>query len=147
LEAFYAALSDEQKARFNEIGPQIAQQRRAPSRSQAAQIDCSRDKAGLSSVPIEQIEDVVQPTAAQNEALDRLDDALQKAVETLNQACPTTTAQTPVGRLEVMEKRLEALIAAASTVRPALDDFYAALSNEQKAKFNRMGRDSTRSGG
>jgi hypothetical protein len=64
----------------------------------------------------------------------------------LNEACPTTVAQTPVGRLEVMEKRLEAMIAAANAVRPALDDFYAALSNEQKAKFNRMGRDTARSG-
>jgi hypothetical protein len=25
-------------------------------------------------------------------------------------------------------------------VKPALDDFYASLSSEQKARFNRMGR-------
>jgi hypothetical protein len=100
--------------------------------------------AGLSSVPIEKIEDVVQPTDTQLDALDQLDEALMKAVDILSQACPTAVAQTPVGRLEAMEKRLEAMIAAANTVRPALDDFYAALSNEQKAKFNRMGRDSAR---
>jgi hypothetical protein len=55
--------------------------------------------------------------------------------------------QTPVGRLEQMEKRLEAMIAAANTVRPALGDFYASLSNEQKATFNRLDRDTARSGG
>ena len=32
------------------------------------------------------------------------------------------------------------MIEAANTVRPALEDFYASLSNEQKAKFNRLGR-------
>jgi hypothetical protein len=45
-----------------------------------------------------------------------------------------------VGRLEVMQKRLEAMIEAANSVRPALDDFYAALGDEQKAKLNRLGR-------
>jgi hypothetical protein len=144
LEAFYASLSDEQKARFNEIGPRIARERPRAANQRTAQADCSRDMAGLSSVPIDRIEDVVQPTDAQLDALDRLDEALTKAVDTLSQACPTTVAETPVGRLETMEKRLEAMIAAANTVRPALDDFYAALSNEQKAKFNRMGRDTAR---
>jgi ribosomal protein L20A (L18A) len=148
MEAFYNALSDEQKARFNEIGPRIAQQRgRSTDPQRAAQAACSGDKAGLSSLPIERIEEVVQPTDAQSEALDRLDEALQKAVDALNQACPTTIPQTPVGRLEVMEQRLEAMIAAANAVRPALDDFYASLSSEQKAKFNRLGRDTARSGG
>jgi hypothetical protein len=147
MEAFYNALSDEQKARFNEIGPRIAQQRqRAPGAQQTAQAACSGDKVGLSSLPIDQIENVVQPTDAQADALDRLDEALQKAVDTLNQVCPTTIPQTPVGRLEVMEQRLEAMIAAANTVRPALDDFYAALSSEQKAKFNRLGRDTAQAG-
>jgi hypothetical protein len=144
LVAFYASLDDEQKARFNEIGPRIARQRQRAENQQGAQADCSRDMAGLSTVPIDRIEEVVQPTDAQLDALDRLDEALTKAVDILSQACPTTVAQTPVGRLEVMEKRLEAMIEAAAAVRPALDDFYAALDNEQKAKFNRMGRDSAR---
>ena len=39
-----------------------------------------------------------------------------------------------------MQQRLEAMIEAANIVRPALDDFYASLSNEQKAKFNRLSR-------
>jgi hypothetical protein len=46
----------------------------------------------------------------------------------------------------MMEKRLEAMISAANAVRPALDDFYAVLSNEQKAKFNRLGRENARAG-
>ena len=72
---------------------------------------------------------------------------MQKAVGILSEACPTTTPLTPVGRIEVMEKRLDAMIEAANNVRPALEDFYAALSNEQKAKFNRLGRETAQSGG
>jgi hypothetical protein len=73
-------------------------------------------------------------------ALDRLDDAMQEAVAALGNACPTTIALTPVGRLETMQTRLQAMIAAANAVRPALSEFYALLNDEQKAKFNRLGR-------
>jgi hypothetical protein len=40
-----------------------------------------------------------------------------------------------------MEKRLQAMIDAASTVKPALESFYTSLSNEQKARFDRIGRE------
>ena len=88
----------------------------------------------------------MRPTDAQGEALDKLDEAMQKAIETLRSACPNTIPQTPVGRLDVMQKRLEAMIDAANTVRPALEEFYASLNDEQKAKFNRLGRDTAQGG-
>jgi hypothetical protein len=142
LEKFYESLSDEQKARFNEIGPEIGrdEQRATAAKKTAQPGDCGGAKSGLSGLAIDRIEDVVQPTDTQLAALDRLSDALDKAVGTLQAACPTTVAMTPVGRLEVMQQRLEAMVDAANTVRPALDDFYASLSNEQKAKFNRLSR-------
>jgi hypothetical protein len=148
LVSFYDSLSDEQKARFNELGPNLdKQQGRAGQSSELAEADCGSQKAGLSNLATERIEQAVQPDDVQSAALDRLEEATQKAVDRLRDACPTTTPLTPVGRLEIMQKRLEALIEAANTVRPALEDFYASLSNEQKAKFNRLGRDSARSGG
>jgi hypothetical protein len=76
-----------------------------------------------------------------------LDEALQKSVEILRDACPNTVPMTPVGRLEVMKQRLDAMIASANAVRPALEDFYAALTDEQKAKFNRLNRQTAQSGG
>jgi hypothetical protein len=36
------------------------------------------------------------------------------------------------------------MIAAAEIVRPALEDLYAKLSDEQKAKLNRLGRETAR---
>jgi hypothetical protein len=158
LEAFYNSLSDEQKARFNEIGPQLARSQTGSQRrqqqtaatdaeQQTAQANCSSEKAGLSNIAIDRIEELVQPTEAQDASLDRLDEAMQKAVDTLREACPNTVAMTPVGRLEAMKQRLDAMIQAANTVRPALEDFYAALTDEQKAKFNRLGRQAAQSGG
>jgi LTXXQ motif family protein len=138
LEKFYESLSDEQRARFNELGPEIGRNDKRAATSQPG--DCGGEKSGLSAIAIDRIEDIVQPTDAQLSALDKLSEALGKAVETLQTACPTTVATTPVGRLETMQQRLEAMIDAANTVRPPLEDFYASLSNEQKAKFNRLSR-------
>jgi hypothetical protein len=142
MEAFYNALDDEQKARFNEIGPEVARrQTAAADRPQDPDAACGGEKAGLSGLAVERIEEAVEPTDAQYPALDRLSGALGNAVDILGKACPTVIPLTPVGRLEVMQARLEAMIAAGNAVRPALEDFYAALDSEQKAKFNRLGRE------
>jgi hypothetical protein len=142
LVAFYSSLNDEQKARFNEIGVQLGQPRSSRTgKEPQAEANCSAEKAGISNLTVNRIEQTVRPTDTQGAALDKLDTAVQKAVDTLRQACPNTVPQTPVGRLDVMQKRLEAMIDAANTVRPALEEFYTSLNDEQKAKLNRLGRD------
>jgi LTXXQ motif family protein len=142
LTKFYESLTDEQQERFNEIGPK----RSANTVAQAAQEaqSCKQPKPGLANLPIEKIEDAVRPTGAQEERLNRLQDATVKAVTILQDACPDETPLTPPGRLQAMETRLKAMIDAANAVGPALDDFYASLDNEQKARFNRMGRELAR---
>jgi len=137
---FYDSLNDEQKERFNEIGPK--QPKNNAEASQASAQDgksCSAPKAGLTNLPIERIEDAVKPTDAQEDGLKQLEDATAKAVSIMQAACPEDMAVTPPGRLEAMEKRLRAMIDAANTVKPALNDFYESLSSEQKARFNRIG--------
>jgi hypothetical protein len=148
LETFYNSLSDEQKARFNELGP--AKLRRSVEVTAALPSDskaCAEAKPGLTNLPIEQIDEVVKPTAEQEKALDNLEDATVQAVSILQAACPEETPLTPPGRLAAMETRLQAMIDAANTVKPALDNFYASLSSEQKARFNRIGRELARAGG
>ena len=140
LEKFYASLSDEQKERFNELGPKnTAVNAEAREASQAADT-CKQPKQGLSNLPIEKIEDAVNPTDDQEKALNALQDATSKAVSILQGACPDETPITPPGRLDAMEKRLKAMIDAANTVKPSLESFYASLTNEQKARFNRLGQ-------
>jgi hypothetical protein len=142
LEKFYNSLSDEQQARFNALGPNIGE--RSPQQPQqeadAQSNTCGEPKSGLTQLPIERMEAVIRPAGTQKEALDRLRGATEKAVQELQAACPDSVPLTPVGRLEAMEKRIEALIQAAKLVQPALDEFYATLSSEQKARFNALGQ-------
>jgi len=145
LTAFYDSLSDEQKARFNEIGPR-------PRKSDALAIveddkACEDPRPGLATLPMEQIRDVVRPTEEQQQAFDALGQATEKAVATLQAACPDLLPETPVGRLEAMETWLGAMSEAARTVQPALSAFYDALTDEQKARFNTLGQRLSQSSG
>jgi LTXXQ motif family protein len=87
----------------------------------------------------------VKPTDNQEDALSNLEEATNKAVATLQAACPDEMPLTPVGRMEAMESRLQAMLEAAKTVEHPLDEFYSSLSDEQKARFNRLGRQLARS--
>ena len=144
LEAFYNSLNDEQKERFNQIGPDIGRSDEKAARSRGTPDQelqsCKEAGTGLAAVPIDRIEDAVQPTEAQRAAFQKLSDASQNAVETLQAACPDAIPLTPTGRLEAMQTRLEAMLDAAEIVQPALEEFYAMLNNEQKARFNSLGR-------
>ncbi len=151
LEKFYESLSDEQKARFNameaNIGPQARaayEQTRGQTTAEQQTNACVNAKPGLADLPIDRIDEVVRPAGTQEDALDRLSNATQQAVDTLKAACPDSTPLTPVGRLEAMEQRLNAMLTAAKTIQPALEDFYSSLNNEQKARFNTLDRDLAR---
>lgn len=146
LERFYASLSDEQKERFNEIGPNDAKIAAASKREtqgsgsdQAA--SCGEPKPGLSNLPIERIEDTVKPDDSQETKLKDLETATNNAVGILQAACPDDVPMTPPGRLDAMEKRLKAMVDAANTVKPSLGSFYESLNDEQKARFNKLGRE------
>jgi len=142
LEKFYSSLSDEQQARFNALGPNVGDRSQPQPQQEAnAQPDtCGEPKSGLTQLPIERMETVIRPAGPQKEALDRLSAATDKAIQKLQAACPDDVPLTPVGRLEAMQKRLETMLQAANLVQPALDEFYATLSSEQKARFNTLGR-------
>jgi hypothetical protein len=103
--------------------------------------DDSRDIAGL---PIDQIQQVMQPNDAQRAALDELANASVKAAQIIKAACPTQIALTAPARLAAMQQRIEAMIAAVHTVQPALDKFYGLLNDEQKARLNALGQDQRR---
>jgi len=138
LEKFYSSLNDEQQARFNALGPNIGEPSQRQPQANAQSDTCGDPKNSLTQVPIERIETVIRPAGVQKEALDRLHDATNKAVQVLQAACPEDLPLTPVGRLEAMEKRLDAMLQAATLLQPALDEFYATLSSEQKARFNAL---------
>jgi LTXXQ motif family protein len=106
----------------------------------------ARNAPGVTDLPIDRIAQVVQPTAAQRAALDELKDASVKAAERLETDCPAYQTLTPTGRVEAMEKRLDATLGAVKTVGPTLVKFYNSLSDEQKARFNSLRSASNRAG-
>src|SRR2546429_9462785 len=75
-------------------------------------------------------------TDAQRPALDELRAASAKAIEMLQSGCPKDLPSIPTGRLAAIESRLQVMLAAVQTVRPALEHFYQSLTDEQKARFN-----------
>ncbi len=87
---------------------------------------------------MERIERAVRPDDAQRGALNELQNATAEASNLLSSECPTYRALTPVGRLQAMEQRLDAMLRAVQTVQPALEKFYASLGDEQKERFNRL---------
>jgi ABC-type transporter MlaC component len=105
---------------------------------------CSGQTAGLTDWPIERIAQTVQPDEAQRTALDQLRDATAKALDILKASCPTELPSTPTGRIAAMQARLDAMLQAVRTLRPALETFYQSLNDEQKARFNALGPEDDR---
>jgi LTXXQ motif family protein len=100
--------------------------------------DDSRDVAGL---PIDQIQEAIQPNDVQRAALDELANASIQAAQTIRSACPTQVASTAPGRLAAMQQRIEAMISAVALVRPPLEKSYGLLDDEQKTRLNALAED------
>lgn len=97
---------------------------------------CGPRIAGFAQWRLDRIEQVIKPTEAQRAKFDELKAASNKAVEAMRAACPTDAPATIVGHMEAIEKRLDAMLQAVRTVRPALEAFYSTLSDEQKSNLN-----------
>jgi len=135
VEKFYQSLNDEQKARFNALSPDNPDQQQA--QRNLTQV-CGERASGIASLPFERIDRAVQPDGAQRSALKELQNSTSEAANLLSAECPTYRALTPVGRLQAMEQRLDAMLRAVQTVQPALEKFYGSLGDEQKERFNRL---------
>ena len=137
LQTFYNSLSDDQRQRFDAMG-NTGNGRAAAGGNIAAL--CSQQSGDVSDLPVQRIEQVVQPNGQQQQqAFDALKQASRDAAQQLQSSCPAQVPQTPVARLDAVKTRLQAMVDAMNTVRPKLHAFYASLSDEQKARFNTMG--------
>lgn len=140
LGKFYDSLNDEQKARFNSIKP--ATDRAAAPNATAANATTPKSDCDASAMawPTEQIDQAVQPNDAQRAKLDALQAAAAKGADIIKAACPSETPSTPPARLAAAGKHLQAMLQAVDAIRPPLHDFYNSLSDNQKARFNTVGK-------
>ena len=103
---------------------------------------CGPEGGRVADAMISRLERFTQPTPQQRPAFEKLKDAVARASETMRAACPAERPITPPGRLAAAEKRLSAMLEAVRLVRPAMDEYYGSLSDEQKARLyvSRLGR-------
>jgi LTXXQ motif family protein len=135
LARFYDSLSEEQKRRFNAMDGSTE---RARSAGDMAAI-CSQQAGSFIDLPVQRIEQVVQPTEQQRSTFDDLKKATQNAADQLRSSCASAVPRSPVARVDTAATRLRAMANAIKLIRPALASFYASLNDEQKTRFNMMG--------
>ena len=135
---FYRSLTDEQKERFNALAED--QRRIAASGNANAGLvqNCGAQTTNLA-WPDKEIEAKLHPDDTQRAALQVLEDTSAQTSEALKAACQPNDLMTPPARLAALRKRLDTMLQGVKSVRDALDDFYATLSDEQKAQFEAIG--------
>lgn len=103
--------------------------------SQSAERICSGEAKGVTDFAIQKIADQTSPDQNQQALLDELKAASVKAVDIMQNACPSELSSTPTDRLAAMRSRVDAMLRAVEVIRPALDKFYDSLSDEQRERF------------
>jgi hypothetical protein len=150
LMKFYDSLSDQQKARLDAMG--LSPRREAGAgggrEAQAGVVPriCSERSNAVAQLSIEDIEKNVHPTDAQRQNFEDLRNASARAAAAVQASCPSKIPLTVTARIEAVEGRLAAMLDAVKTVRGPLEKFYDSLSDEQRARFNRIGQSNRRTG-
>jgi hypothetical protein len=148
LSNFYNSLSVAQRQRLDAVRGEVGADRpraRTASGNGLATL-CSGRAAAFSQVPVQRIEDDIRPTAQQRSAFDALKTASVEASERLRSSCPAEAPPGMVDRLQAVDARLAAMLSAIDVVRPALEEFYGSLTDEQKARFNSWGEPQRQAG-
>jgi hypothetical protein len=139
LEKFYGLLNDEQKARLTALGNDQRRSQTTKTTAGSLAQNCGAAQPGVMEWPTADIDQTVQPTAAQRASLVALQNATTQAADLLKASCPTDHPLTPPARLAAVGKQLDTMLQAVTMVSAALNDFYGTLSDEQKARFEAIG--------
>ena len=87
---------------------------------------------------IEQIDESVQPSDAERDALVDIRQAFGRAASDLDEHCPMSLPRTALGRLKLTEARLDAAWQAMLSIEAALTNFETRLSDEQRVRLDAM---------
>jgi hypothetical protein len=88
--------------------------------------------------PIPIFRQALQPSAAQEAALNDLERAFNRAASELNADCSDGMPRMPSARLQAVEARLDITWVAVQTIEVAVAKFQKQLSDEQRARFNTL---------
>src|SRR5262249_10541972 len=98
---------------------------------------CGAQGAEFENWPFDAIAQTVGADEKERAALEGLRESAKKAAQRLAADCPQELPTALTTRLEAVEQGIDAALAAFDTVEPALQTFYAALDDEQKARLYR----------
>jgi len=99
--------------------------------------NCGQHGADFDNWPFDALERIAGADEGRRNALAVLRERAKAAAERLAADCPQDVPATPAARLEAVEQGIDATLAAFDTVEPALQSFYGALDDEQKARLYR----------
>jgi hypothetical protein len=133
FEKLYELLDDDQKAQLASFADQ-----RAPFAPKVPAAQSCTPPEQLQ-WPVEEIVAKLHLNDAQRQDLAALQRMNAYARNTLNFACQPDEKLTAPDRLATADTRLDAMLDAIKLVKPALDDFYGSLSDEQKTQFDIIG--------
>jgi hypothetical protein len=135
LQNFQHALTDEQLARFAAM---IAAPNASSAGRQSADAapGCGGDAISATDRTISLIDQAVQPTATQRDAVNAFKEALGNAAGDLQADCNAPMPPTGLGRLGTIATRLDTTRRALRSIEAALTKFRAALNDEQKARLD-----------
>ncbi len=137
FETFYELLDDEQKGKLAGLSGE-----RAPFAPKVpATQSCTPPE--VLQWPGSEIKTRLHLNASQRQAQDALQRMSVLARNTLNFDCEPEEKLDPPDRLATADTRLDAMLDAIKLLRPALDDFLATLSEEQKTQFEVIGAKDT----
>jgi hypothetical protein len=98
---------------------------------------CGQQAGELGNLPFAAIARIAAPDEVQIVALEALRESAMQATERLASDCPQSVPAEPAVRLEAVERAIDVASAAFASVLPALQKFYSALDDEQKARLFR----------
>lgn len=141
--AFWTTLSDDQRARFDWLGEGSGPTSLGTDSSYAVdraggpspQV-CADSRTPADPKALAWIDNVVQPIGSQRRLLADLRDAKATAAQVLQSNCPAVMPRTPPERIELLGRRLDAMLDAVGLERRALMRFYGSLTKAQQARLN-----------
>ena len=143
LKAFYDSLTDTQKAGFAWKQPKEGSRQggKAADSGLARQYQaCASPGMESSERMLKEIEEKVRPSRQQTEGLEALRKTSADMAKLLTASCAQPVPADLVARLDSANDQLSSMSFAATSVELALNGFYAQLNDEQKARFDSLGR-------
>lgn len=97
---------------------------------------CGLGRGGMMFSANDRLVEALKLTDAQKSKYEDFRTASRSAFDAMQNSCDTKFEATVPGRMEAMEGRMAAMLAALRMLRPALDAFYASLTETQKLQFD-----------